>query len=423
MVSAEFDTMLYLFAPDGSLHSSNDDEAYSENSQIEFTVPSSGLWTIQATTFSPRTSGNYHLSIVAASCPMPDATITAPGSVCPGVESTASVPSSAAAYSWHIEQGVITSSPSAREITFLATGSTAPTYLTVFVTSSSCGEIASRRVAIVVVKPPTATVRSNNSQYQPGSPDVEIRANLTGDGPWDLKWSPGNIPQHVNASPARFPVHPDVTTRYTISEVRDALGCLGTTSGEAIVTVAPVAPTQFVATAISNSAVSMGWSFAGSDVDFAVDRCSSACSSSSSWAQISTTGQRVFLNQGLAEGTSYLYRVRARRDGTSSAPSAVDVATTVIFSNNVVAGAAIDDAPVVQLRTAIHAMSVLAGMSSPQYTGANLANAVVLAVHLGELRTALGTARANLGLPAVSYSASSPSIRAVDVTELRGGVQ
>jgi hypothetical protein len=95
----------------------------------------------------------------------------------------------------------------------------------------------------------------------------------------------------------------------------------------------------------------------------------------------------------------------------------------VVFGADVLIGSPIDDANVLQLRTAIQAISALAGMTPPTFTGTNLTDVLILAVHLGELRTALATARTNLGLPSVVYSPASSNIRALDINELRGGVR
>jgi hypothetical protein len=251
---------------------------------------------------------------------------------------------------------------------------------------------------------------------------VQIAATLTGGPSWTVVWSPGNITQTVSASPAVLTVQPDVTTQYTISQISDGSGCAGVISGEAVVTVAPPAPTQFSASATTGTTVQLGWSFAGSADHFALDRCGSACSLASSWAEIGTTAQLSYVDAVATANKSYLYRVRARKGGTSSLPSSPDLATTVI-PIDAVSGTMIDDAQIMQLRTAVQAVSLLAGSPPPTMTGTNLANALILSVHLGELRSALNAARASLNLPAVVYSVSTSSVRAADVNELNGGVR
>ena len=68
--SADFDTYLYLLAPDGSLLESDDDGGGGTNSQIPsaggfVTLPANGAYTIYATSFSAEEVGAYSLSLTA----------------------------------------------------------------------------------------------------------------------------------------------------------------------------------------------------------------------------------------------------------------------------------------------------------------------------------------------------------------------
>jgi uncharacterized protein (TIGR03437 family) len=68
LTSADFDTYLYLLDANGSVISQNDDTGPSGNSRIPtgsgfFTLPSSGTFTIEATSFSNNGLGNYTLSL------------------------------------------------------------------------------------------------------------------------------------------------------------------------------------------------------------------------------------------------------------------------------------------------------------------------------------------------------------------------
>lgn len=66
--SAGFDTYLYLVAPNKSLAAEDDDGGGGTNSRIPFgsglfSLPSSGLYTIEVTSFFQNTTGNYTLSL------------------------------------------------------------------------------------------------------------------------------------------------------------------------------------------------------------------------------------------------------------------------------------------------------------------------------------------------------------------------
>jgi subtilisin len=68
--SPAFDTFLYLLGPNGAEVALNDDGGGGTNSRIPatsgfFTLPSSGTYTIQATSFSNATSGTYTLGLTA----------------------------------------------------------------------------------------------------------------------------------------------------------------------------------------------------------------------------------------------------------------------------------------------------------------------------------------------------------------------
>lgn len=68
--SRDLDPYLYLVAPDGSVLQENDDSGNSTNSRIPvntgfFTLPVSGLYTIEVSTFVPRATGTFNVSLTA----------------------------------------------------------------------------------------------------------------------------------------------------------------------------------------------------------------------------------------------------------------------------------------------------------------------------------------------------------------------
>ncbi len=69
-LEAEFDTYLYLIGPGGSVITEDDDSGEGFNSRIPsgsgfFTLPSSGTYSIEATSFGDDETGNYTLSLTA----------------------------------------------------------------------------------------------------------------------------------------------------------------------------------------------------------------------------------------------------------------------------------------------------------------------------------------------------------------------
>ena len=130
--------------------------------------------------------------------------------------------------------------------------------------------------------------------------------------------------------------------------------------------------------------------------------------------------------------TAYLYAVRASAPNVSD-NSAPDLATTVIFTDpTLVAGTTVVKAVhVTELRIAVNAVYLLAGLTPPPYyTDATITPGVtvVQAVHVIELRTALDAARSILSLPPITYSQATLTtgvsmITAADISELRNGTQ
>jgi hypothetical protein len=60
--SSSFDTYLYLRDPAGNVIMSNDDGGGGTNSRISFTLPSTGTYTIEATSYGSNATGAYTLT-------------------------------------------------------------------------------------------------------------------------------------------------------------------------------------------------------------------------------------------------------------------------------------------------------------------------------------------------------------------------
>ncbi len=66
--SGDLDPYLYLVSPDGAVLQENDDSGGSTNARVPatsgfFTLPVSGLYTIEVSTFAPRATGNFNVSV------------------------------------------------------------------------------------------------------------------------------------------------------------------------------------------------------------------------------------------------------------------------------------------------------------------------------------------------------------------------
>ena len=98
----------------------------------------------------------------------------------------------------------------------------------------------------------------------------------------------------------------------------------GTSGG---IRVAPAAPANLTATAVSASQINLNWSASAGDTGYLVQ---SSTSSGSSWKQIASLpgGTTTYKDTGLSAGTMYEYRIIATGGGLDSAPSNVATATT-----------------------------------------------------------------------------------------------
>ncbi|HYI07711.1 MAG TPA: glycoside hydrolase family 44 protein [Thermoanaerobaculia bacterium] len=188
---------------------------------------------------------------------------------------------------------------------------------------------------------------------------------------------------------------------------------------------APDAPVMGSATATSTSQVTVNWSAVAGATGYEIYRSAN----NTPFAPLITVTTTSHNDSSLSANTTYLYQVRAVAGGAVSDFSAVDAATTILFTdpalNNTLPAKAVH---VTQLRTAVNAMRAAAGLTATAFTDASLPGTKIKAVHLTELRTALDAARADLGLPALTYTnptltAGSTPVKAAHLMELRNGVK
>ena len=188
----------------------------------------------------------------------------------------------------------------------------------------------------------------------------------------------------------------------------------------------PAAPDDVVASATSATSIAVTWSAVAGADSYEVDRRSAG----TDFTQVATPGTNSF-NDTVPGATSHLYRVRAININGASVNSNVDVATTVVFTDDppITDTTIVKAAHVIELRTAVNALRQLAGLGVSTFTDPTLNNTVpVRRVHIIELRGALDAARTALTLAALGYTdatitAGVTPVRSAHVTELRNGVR
>jgi len=185
------------------------------------------------------------------------------------------------------------------------------------------------------------------------------------------------------------------------------------------------APQGLSATATSASQVVLTWVPVAGAHHYEVARNFN----DNSYATIATPLTASFTDNTVSANTTYLYVVRAIDASSNPSPySNLDLATTVMFSDDpLVPGLTIVRAThIAELRTAVNAVRLTAGLRTVMFTDPDLTHVLIKAVHIQELRTALDSARMQLGLPALSYTDTtltpgSTMIKAAHVQQLRDG--
>jgi hypothetical protein len=178
-------------------------------------------------------------------------------------------------------------------------------------------------------------------------------------------------------------------------------------------------PAQVVATATSATSIRITWSAVAGADDYEVTRSTNG----TTWSDPLITTSTM-IDSAAAADTAYLYRVRARRTtGLTSAFSAPDVATTVVFADPLLTPGVtrIRRAHVTDLRRAAGALRVLA--QRPAFSFTDAVPVRIRALHITELQDAIDEALASLGLAVPPYTGpdvvSGVRIKAVHVTDLR----
>jgi hypothetical protein len=190
---------------------------------------------------------------------------------------------------------------------------------------------------------------------------------------------------------------------------------------------APAAPTGVNAIAIATNQVQVSWALVAGATSYQILRRGPGAGA---FTQVGTATATAtsFVDGSVTANNSYLYIVRAVNAGGTSGDSAPDFATTVIFTDDpLTAGAVIKAVHLAQLRTAVNALRILAGLAAATFTDAASPGVVVKAIHITQLRSRLNEARTALGFSNPGYTdpslAPGTPIRAIHFQEIRNRVK
>jgi hypothetical protein len=187
-------------------------------------------------------------------------------------------------------------------------------------------------------------------------------------------------------------------------------------------------PVNLVATANGTGQVVLTWDAVSGATGYDVYRATVIPSYTS---LVSTGAAPGYTDNSVGAGTSYIYLVRATSATLTSAFSAPDAATTIVFTDPTLnSTVTIKKLHLDQLRLAIGAMRVAANLPVYSFTDPTITagSTAIKATHISQARIALDAARVAIGLPALVYTDPTltqfvTAAKAVHITQLRAGTQ
>lgn len=185
-------------------------------------------------------------------------------------------------------------------------------------------------------------------------------------------------------------------------------------------------PSGVTATAATATSVNVSWNPSSGATGYRVYRTANALD----YTLVGSPSSASFTDTTATSNTAYLYKVRAYDGVAESIDGMADLATTILFTDPTLVArtTTIKAVHVSELRIAIGAVRTLARLPPAGLTDASLGSAPVRRQHAVELRSALDAARRELGLPALTYTdagiiAGSTTVRTAHVADLRSGVR
>ena len=238
---------------------------------------------------------------------------------------------------------------------------------------------------------------------------------------FDLAAASGVSVVNATTITAITPAHAAGSVSVTVTNPDGQAGSLS--SAFTYTATAPSVPTAVVATAQTTTSVAVSWTASDGATSYEVLRKAYG----GSFGVIGTPTGTSFTDTLASPSTSYLYAVTAVNSVGTSAQSASDIATTVLFSNEpLMAGVTVQAAHISQLRAAVDSVRALAGYEPFGFTDSPAAGLLIKALHLSQLRSALDEVLPLLGFPAGGYTDSSLSgvvVKAVHQQEIRDRVK
>jgi plastocyanin len=195
----------------------------------------------------------------------------------------------------------------------------------------------------------------------------------------------------------------------------------GSSSATVIQTVRPGAPQNFVATATSDSDISLGWTAVTGAVSYDIYRGDHNAPPTYKFSVTDPTASETY--PAVSSDTTYVYRIKAvGADSVSSAFSAIDLATTVTFAANPPqSGVTVQGFHMNRVRAAARAMLRAAGIMVPvALTAVNdvAIDGPILGQTVRDMQSAMQQSRTSLGYAPPSFTPISDGATTISAAQL-----
>jgi sugar lactone lactonase YvrE len=270
-----------------------------------------------------------------------------------------------------------------------------------------------------------ATLSLSPSTMPAGAQGLEYAATISASGgaaPYVFRHIAGSLPPGVTLGGSGV-LHGVATTPGSFTFDVEATDDTSATGAQSFTVVISAAATAAEAHATSATTVAITWPPVAGATSYRVLRASTQYS----FVQIATSSATTHVDTTAVANNAYLYRVVAV-DGANheSQPGPFDLATTVMYTDaTLIAGNTKARAShILQLRTAVNAVRAVALSGWADFSDLSLASGdPVKALHLSELRSALGSATFSLSINCSftdsPLAAGVTRIKAVHIEELR----
>jgi photosystem II stability/assembly factor-like uncharacterized protein len=188
--------------------------------------------------------------------------------------------------------------------------------------------------------------------------------------------------------------------------------------------VPSIAPSNLIATASGTSVVNLTWTGVSGAASYQILRSSDGLA----YSVLTTVGPTSYADSAVVGGKTYLYKVKAFYNSVLTDASNVDLATTMVFTDdNQLPGTNALAVHLQEIRNATNAVRLASGLPALTFSNPAIAGSSILAADITDLRNGLIPAYSNIGMPALSFAetvtAGVTEIKASHTQEIRNAAK